>query len=295
MTIQGADWYSGDAHPRLDGFDFAIIKATEGRGYSDPGYAAERARIKNAGLVFGCYHFPHPELNAMNAEIDHFLGYAQPQPGDILMLDFEPTGSNWDHLSNAQLTTYATSWINEVKRRQPGHRVILYMGAYNYKTRLNGSYVGDGLMVAAYGSSSPGIHDPWLIWQYSETGHNPGGRYDQDVANFPSRAAMAAWANPSAPAPAPLPPVEEESDMLLCNVIPDPVTGTNVGIWMLSGGLYFHVTDPNPDLSSFAAAGIKSAQIDYAQHLEILAATRSGQALTGALAVSGSLNVAPKG
>lgn len=281
--IEGGDWYSGDNHPHLTGLDFAIIKATEGLRYKDPGYADERARIKRSGLVFGCYHFPHPEYNAIDREIDNFLGYAAPQPGDILMNDFEPEnlpggGTTWDHLSNAQLTAYKNAWIAKVRARAPGHRVITYMGADNYKHRVDDSQVGDGLMVAAYGSSTPGIKDPWLIWQYSDAGHNAGGRYDQDVAAFSSRAVMAAWANKvPAPTSQPAPPLqEEEIDMLILGVLPDPVTGASPGIWLLSGSLYVHIIDPSPDLQGLRDAGIKSAQIDYAQHLAILAAAKAG-------------------
>ncbi|MCW2693956.1 MAG: glycoside hydrolase family 25 protein [Mycobacterium sp.] len=45
------------------GYTGVYIKATEGTGYVNPYFAAQRQAAIDAGLVWGAYHFFHPGTN----------------------------------------------------------------------------------------------------------------------------------------------------------------------------------------------------------------------------------------
>lgn len=74
--------------------DFWFVKATEGAGYQSPNYGCQRVGAKNAGKVFGAYHFAHPDLgNTPEAEAAYFLNFCNAnggfQIGDLVALDYE--------------------------------------------------------------------------------------------------------------------------------------------------------------------------------------------------------------
>src|SRR5436190_6849314 len=102
MAVTGVD-VNGAKGPidwgrvRQAGFDFAILKATEGRTFDDERFVANRRGAKAAGLVVGAYHFARPDNNTPQQEAAHFLRVYQPQQGELLpALDWEtdpPTGS----------------------------------------------------------------------------------------------------------------------------------------------------------------------------------------------------------
>lgn len=186
--IDGIDYYAGDGSPNLSGLAFAFIKATEGVRLNDPAYQRERARIRAAGLVFGAYHFGHPEQD-VNAEVEHFVSFAQPGPGDVLFLDYEDENGNFSQLSNAHLTWWKNTWISQVKRRCPNNRVGLYCNVDTWVNKIDDNDAGDFLFIAQYGGAGPHIKDPWLIWQHG-TDH-----VDYDKARFDSVDAMRAWAH----------------------------------------------------------------------------------------------------
>lgn len=64
MTLFGVDLSSHQPtidlrRVRAEGFDFAIIKATEGSGYTNPYYGTQLASANAAGLIAASYHFVH--------------------------------------------------------------------------------------------------------------------------------------------------------------------------------------------------------------------------------------------
>lgn len=190
-VFQGVEW-SAVRIPGLDisdyqaasgwekAIDFVIIKITEGMGYINPKWKAQRATAKSARLVRGFYHFARP--GNMQAQADFFLSQITLEPGDFLALDWEDPG-----VTSAQ----KDAWLNYVKAKRPGVKVILYCNRDYWVNRDQSSYAGDGLWIADPNNPAgqPDIKAPWLIHQYSEA-----GGLDHDTAQFASRAAMAAWA-----------------------------------------------------------------------------------------------------
>lgn len=165
-----------------NGIDFAFTKVTEGTGYVNPSWTAQRDTMRAAGLVEGYYHFARP--GDMVAQADFFLSKISLVPGDVLMFDWEDAG-----VTSAQ----KDAWIAYVQGKT-GHRVILYCNKDFWLHRDTSGFAGDGLWIAtgdpaSFPAGFPGIKSPWLIHQFSTAGN-----LDHDVAQFASRADMAAWA-----------------------------------------------------------------------------------------------------
>lgn len=183
------------------GLDFVFTKITEGLTYTNPLWVQQRERARKAGLVWGAYHYPHMG-NDPRAEADRFLGKVAWRPGDLIVLDWEGYDSANKDVSHARQLAYRDAWLKYVKAKMPGHRVGMYANTDYWKYVDQTSNCGDFLWIATAGrpAGSPGIEHPWLFHQYSTA-----GGIDHDVANFPSRAALAAWAAGTTP--------EQEDDM----------------------------------------------------------------------------------
>lgn len=104
--------------------------------------------------------------------------------GDLLAVDWERTGDG-TRASSADKDRF----IREVKRLRPHHRVLLYCNRSFWINHDTSAYDGDGLWIADYGKAAePRIDAAWRIHQYTD---DP---IDKNVADFPSRKALRAWA-----------------------------------------------------------------------------------------------------
>lgn len=196
MTIKGIDvsGYQSATYSTAD-LDFVIVKVTEGLSYINPRWVAQRDRAKRAGLVWGAYHYPHMANDPIQ-EADYFLKQVAWAPGDIIVFDWEGYDSANTGVSKSRQLTYRDAWLTHVKAKMPGHRVGMYCNL-DYWTNIDTtSNCGDFLWIATAGlpAGSPGVTHQWTFHQYSTAGD-----IDHDVANFASRAALAAWAAGAAP------------------------------------------------------------------------------------------------
>jgi GH25 family lysozyme M1 (1,4-beta-N-acetylmuramidase) len=192
MTIKGIDVSNYQASDySLTGFDFVIVKATEGVSYVNPKHAAQVKRARDNNRVVGHYHFVRG--GDMKAQVDYFLKNAKAQSDEFLALDWEDP-----KVSCAEKDKF----LKYLKSKAGGRKVILYCNVDYWKNRDTSSYEADGLWIAGYNGNpgNPGISDPWLIHQYTST------PVDTNLANFASRTKMAEWAGapkPAAPAAKP--------------------------------------------------------------------------------------------
>lgn len=180
---------------RASGKRFAIAKATEGVGYEDPKYDANKAGAMANGLAFGAYHFARPDLNSALAEADWFADTAGYQPGMIIpTLDLEVHGSNTD----AQLVAWVQAWVGRVYERL-GVRPMIYASPSFWKTYMGNTtwFASNGyamVWVAHWGVADPTVPGSnwggksWTFWQYTSSGHVPGitGAVDLDRYRFSS-------------------------------------------------------------------------------------------------------------
>lgn len=205
--IQGQDW-SGyqEVAPNVTGLDFAFVKITEGLSYVNPRWKTQRDQAKVHGLVWGAYHYPHM-ANDPKAEADYFLRQVSWQPGDIIVLDWEGYDNANVGVSNQRKLAYRDAWLKYVKGKMPDHKVGMYCNTDYWLNLDKTSNCGDFLWIATGGkpAGQPGIKSKWTIHQYSA---NP---VDKDVADFATRADMAAWAG----VPGAKPPTQEGSPVTL--------------------------------------------------------------------------------
>ncbi|MYR84098.1 hypothetical protein GTY41_03845 [Streptomyces sp. SID685] len=192
------------------GLSFVFVKRTEGEGYVNPKASAQVAHGRANGLVVGHYCYPHI-ADSGAADADYFLNHlgSDLHSGDVLALDWEWYGQA--AVSAAEADAFKDAWIARVRAKTSGHRIVTYADRSNWLNVDKNSNVGDGLWIADYVTAGkPRIKAKWLFHQFSSS------PIDQDVANFPSREALAAWALAQpAPKPTPSPTATyTEDDML---------------------------------------------------------------------------------
>jgi GH25 family lysozyme M1 (1,4-beta-N-acetylmuramidase) len=106
--------------------DFVIVKATEGKTYTDPQFLKHIESARNLGKLLGFYHFARPENNTPHEEVLNFLASVTPYLGEgIPFLDWESNGKN--------NTSWAKEWLDEFYQLT-GIRPIIYMSESVTKT-----------------------------------------------------------------------------------------------------------------------------------------------------------------
>lgn len=169
------------AQVKAAGRSFVYIKATEGTGYVDPMFAANRKAAHSAGLVVGLYHFGR--AGNVAAEVAFFLKtIGALQPGEFLVLDQEvPNTVGW-----------CKAWLDGVAA-QAGVNPFIYMN----QSSSTGLGMGDwsavaknyGLILARY-DNTPTVFNSVPYWgqpamkQYSDAGTVLGVAGTCDVDSF---------------------------------------------------------------------------------------------------------------
>jgi len=167
-----------------------LHKATEGIGFHDSTYAANKKAVRAEGLLWGAYHFGTGSDPAKQAE--EFVRVADVADDELLVLDYETN----EHGTQMKVPG-AKQFINrvlELTGRRPG----LYSGN-TIRDDLGNTADPDlakcWLWVAHYDSppAAPKIHktwSKWTLWQYTDGQAGPDphsitgfGRCDRDTFN----------------------------------------------------------------------------------------------------------------
>jgi GH25 family lysozyme M1 (1,4-beta-N-acetylmuramidase) len=175
------------------GKTFAVAKATEGIGWEDDSYDANKAGASAAGLKFGAYHFARPGTNDPVIEADWFVDVAGYEHGMLIpTLDLERSGG----LGTAALTDWVKAWLQRVDQRL-GVKAMIYTTPSFWRTYMGDSswFVDNGYLVlwlAHWDVSDPSVPGSnwggrsWTFWQYSSAGTVPGinGNVDLDLYRY---------------------------------------------------------------------------------------------------------------
>ena len=178
-------------------YDFAIIKATEGIGFTDRSFEKFAVQLTELNKLVGCYHFARPDLHGtihdMEKEADWFISVVR-NAGllnkAILVLDWETEPMDREDLLKA--------FIFRVKSKT-GITPFIYGSKSKFKSWKNWwsmSYCP--IWMASWPSISrpsvgvdPGFTKPdktvnWRIWQYTSTGTYPNykGNIDLDYCEL---------------------------------------------------------------------------------------------------------------
>jgi lysozyme len=174
---------------KQDGIVGVIHKATQGFTFKDKRYEENRTKARDAGLLWGAYHFGVGGDGSEQA--DHFLNIVNPDPDTLLVLDYEPnlTGST---MTLAQAQEFV-SHVAAIRGRFPG----LYSG-HLIKEQLGNvlpphSVFSQCFLWLAQYSQAPTNIPPtwptWTLWQYTDgnvgpTPHSVAGIGDCDRDKF---------------------------------------------------------------------------------------------------------------
>jgi lysozyme len=210
---------SSDLHgAAAQGVAGVIHKVTEGTTRVDPKVEARYSLAKDAGLLWGVYHFLRP--GSIESQVDWFLSQKQVIDQDtLLVLDYE---------IEMVLLSDVLLFLQLVEKKS-GQKPVLYSGSY-LKDKINrGSKPGElteyRLWIPQYSTRVvlPKGWDDWWLWQYTDKGKIDGinGPVDCNAYQGDARALRADWViNTNPPVvtfPDPPPPVNPLPD------IPPPV------------------------------------------------------------------------
>lgn len=149
-------------------WDFAILKASEGKTYSDAclnRYLTDMANeVPDAVPFLGFYHYARPENNTANDEVNNYIRAIRPHIGNCFCaLDVEG-----EALKVKNLDAWCLQWCMEVQD-VTGTKPLLYMAAANVHL-CSETLKRFPLWVAHYGVQKPKSKrvaiNP-IMWQFT--------------------------------------------------------------------------------------------------------------------------------
>lgn len=180
IDVHGAKGAINWPQVRAAGFEFAFLKATEGRTFDDERFAFNRRAAKAAGLAVGGYHFARPDNNTAAAEATHFLRICQVQPGELLpVLDWEhpPATADW-----------ALQYLRAVETAIGAPPILYTFPDFLRRTGSHEALSRYPLWFASYGPNDGNVHgvNPpsqfrLVVHQFTSRGRVPGVGGDVDL------------------------------------------------------------------------------------------------------------------
>jgi hypothetical protein len=124
-TATVVDLYHYDAvtsfsEAKVAGLLGVIHKASTGASGRDDQYASRRTLATDAGLLWGAYHWG--TAAPADAQVDNFLGAANPDDNTLVALDFEQTPGN-------QMTLALAREFLELIEQKLGRKAVIYSGS----------------------------------------------------------------------------------------------------------------------------------------------------------------------
>ena len=174
---QEIDW----AGVASDGYVFAYIKATEGKGHTDPRFAANWADARKAGLAVGAYHYFTLCSPGADQAAD-FLAAAAPDDAALPpVLDLEFDGACSRRPAAEHTNAEVKAFIDRVEKAW-GRRVVLYSS--NEWRRHYGLELTDQRPDWLFAQGKRPKQEDWAVWQVRFTGKVTGvpTKVDIDVA-----------------------------------------------------------------------------------------------------------------
>jgi lysozyme len=170
---------------RTAGYDFAFIKATEGKDYVDSTFRENWKNAAKAGLARGAYHFYLFRRGGLE-QARNFIATVPVEEASISpVIDVEMGGSNGKDPDVEAVRGEMGIFMDELEK-QYGRRPIIYTNHTTYEKLIMG-YFPDHPIWIADPDSAPVLADgrPWTFWQYTFEGSVDGitGLVDLNVFN----------------------------------------------------------------------------------------------------------------
>lgn len=189
MTEPGIDvaWpqgqrFSWDAYK---GISFAMCKATEGTGNTDPTFAHNWDSMWWLNATHTVPRFAYHEFHGAEdpvAQAQHLVSTVKTHgllPGDHFVCVIEESAGNTGVPAH-QVASNGVTFLQHVNALAPGHRVLV---CANPSYIQAGNCAGMGswfLWVEHYGVAKPTVPSPWKTWTFWQKGDSP---IDTDVFN----------------------------------------------------------------------------------------------------------------
>lgn len=154
-----------------EGFDFCIVKASEGATLKDTQFDRNWRVLAHLGLTRGAYHFGRPGSSSARAEARFYLDTVELGEDDIRpILDLEAFGQQ--PIGPTALAAWVRTWVEEVAAAT-GKRAIIYTRQF-WITNLprQTDNFGTDLWVPRYSDAmlDPVLPPAWksyLLWQWA--------------------------------------------------------------------------------------------------------------------------------
>lgn len=161
---------------KADGYEFVIIKASEGTDFKDRNFTDNLRRAREAGLNTGAYHFFRFDtdgmmqaLNLMHSLRFHNLSFPA-------VIDIEEWG-NPDVIATRDIISNLRNMITTLEAN--GIDIILYSNKDGYDRFIKGNFDNYPLWISSFSEPGPDIN--WSIWQYSHSGKVDGTESKVDL------------------------------------------------------------------------------------------------------------------
>lgn len=172
-----------------EGFDFCIVKSTEGATAKDSVFDQNWRQLADVGIARGAYHFGRPGSNSARAEASFYLETTNLTADDIRpILDLEEFGR--EALGPRALAEWVQEWVEEVVEAI-GKRAIIYAGRFwiEHLGELADNFDTD-LWIPRYSDAMldpqlPRAWDRYLLWQWA--GSSGDDFFPHDVAPVRSK------------------------------------------------------------------------------------------------------------
>lgn len=157
--------------------DFILAKVTQGVHELDPDYVYYKTTCRNAGILFGAYHYAMG--SAANVEVGWFTSQADHIAGENVMLDAE---SNPGVFSLNDPVSWCKQWLDGVNIAL-GIRPYIYLSLAKVRefnwARVSRDYQ---LWLADYLPTGPNVPPPLVFWPAGMAAWQWGGNgVDTDI------------------------------------------------------------------------------------------------------------------
>lgn len=158
------------------GYQFAIIKATEGTDFKDAMFIDNLRQARQAGLKVGAYHFFRFDTDGYLQALNLLHSLRHRKLDFPIAIDIERFGNPDGHQASI-IISRLQDMITCLEKE--GIDIILYSNKDDYDKYLKGKFDNYPLWICTFTEPEPNLN--WDIWQYSHRGKIDGIKGDVDL------------------------------------------------------------------------------------------------------------------
>lgn len=169
IDISAHNGYVDFEKVKADGYEFVLIKATEGTDFKDRSFDDNIRRARNAQLKVGAYHFFRFDTDGKLQAINMLHSLRNRELDFPAVIDVEEWG-NPDGARTSHIVGQLRAMIEHLEHF--GYEVILYTNKDSYTRFIKGNFDEYPLWICSFTEIEPDID--WQLWQYSHSGRVDG-------------------------------------------------------------------------------------------------------------------------